>query len=69
MFCPKCGKELADSARFCAYCGSKLKEGAEEEQRSSPMDRRPEKNSAGPQTEMSAVSFPQRRKCAGDNSR
>ena len=25
MFCPKCGKELPDTARFCGNCGNKLK--------------------------------------------
>lgn len=24
MFCDKCGKEIADSAQFCKYCGSKM---------------------------------------------
>jgi TM2 domain-containing membrane protein YozV len=25
MFCPKCGKEVSDTASFCAYCGASLK--------------------------------------------
>ncbi len=25
MFCPKCGKVLSDTARFCGNCGYKLK--------------------------------------------
>ena len=24
MYCPKCGKEVKESARFCGYCGNKL---------------------------------------------
>jgi TM2 domain-containing membrane protein YozV len=25
MFCPKCGKEVPDTASFCPYCGASLK--------------------------------------------
>ena len=25
IFCSKCGKENNDTAKFCAYCGAKLK--------------------------------------------
>ena len=24
MFCEKCGKEIADNATFCPYCGQQL---------------------------------------------
>jgi len=24
MFCPKCGKEIADDAEFCVHCGRKV---------------------------------------------
>lgn len=28
--CPKCGKELRETARFCTSCGTKLEEGMPE---------------------------------------
>lgn len=28
MFCPKCGKELADGSTFCPLCGTSLGNGA-----------------------------------------
>lgn len=30
MFCTKCGKEIADDAKFCKYCGSPVEVNAEE---------------------------------------
>ena len=26
MYCTKCGKELANDARFCTYCGAKVQQ-------------------------------------------
>jgi len=26
MYCPSCGKELADGSQFCKYCGAKMKQ-------------------------------------------
>ena len=26
MYCTKCGKELANNARFCTYCGAKVQQ-------------------------------------------
>lgn len=31
MFCPKCGKEINDSSKFCLYCGYKLEETTKDE--------------------------------------
>lgn len=28
MFCPKCGKELSDTSKFCGNCGYKLEKKA-----------------------------------------
>lgn len=28
MFCPKCGKELKDGAKFCPNCGAKIQAAA-----------------------------------------
>lgn len=25
MFCPKCGKEIPDDAKFCKFCGNEIK--------------------------------------------
>jgi len=29
MFCPSCGQEVPDSAKFCKFCGGTIQEGAQ----------------------------------------
>ena len=29
MFCPECGKQNKDNARFCQFCGARIEEEAE----------------------------------------
>lgn len=50
MFCPKCGKELADTAKFCSGCGEKI------EQNVAPVENTPAEEIAAPVDPIAPVS-------------
>ena len=40
MFCPECGKEIPDTAMFCGECGAPVREGANETEKETVMQKR-----------------------------
>ena len=59
MFCQKCGHEIPDNARYCAFCGEKVSGnmGPGKKKEANPMDILQHKSTAQPQR--SAPSQPQ----------
>lgn len=52
MFCPNCGKEIADGAKFCGSCGTKIEPAPKQEQpKAEPLKAQPVQPTPPPQPE------------------